>query len=109
MASVQSERPQAIADSGVLIVGGTSGIGRAAARAFIAAGAPRLGLGGRDRPRGAGGPPEPRAAARAFIAAGAPRLVLVGRDRQRGAAVRHELRALSPCEVHFVAADLRDV
>ena len=53
MASVQSERPRAISDSGVLIVGGTSGIGLAAARAFIAAGAPRLVLVGRDRERGA--------------------------------------------------------
>ena len=77
MASAQSERPQSISDSGVLIVGGTSGIGRAAARAFIAAGAPRL--------------------------------VLVGRDRMRGAAVRDDLGALSECDVHFVAADLRDV
>src|SRR5258705_13355939 len=53
MASVQPERRQAISDSGVLIVGGTSGIGRAAARAFIAEGAPRLVLVGRDRERGA--------------------------------------------------------
>src|SRR5258705_12635523 len=53
MASVQPERRQAISDSGVLIVGGTSGIGRAAARAFIAEGATRLVLVGRDRERGA--------------------------------------------------------
>jgi len=53
MASAQSERPQAISDSGVLIVGGTSGIGRAAARAFIAEGAPRLVLVGRDSERAA--------------------------------------------------------
>ncbi|WP_029114356.1 SDR family NAD(P)-dependent oxidoreductase [Mycobacterium sp. URHB0044] len=53
MASTQSQGSQDISDFGVLIVGGTSGIGRAAARAFIDAGAPRLVLVGRDRERGA--------------------------------------------------------
>jgi 2-hydroxycyclohexanecarboxyl-CoA dehydrogenase len=53
MASVQPSAPRAIADCGVLIVGGTSGVGRAAARAFVAAGAPRLALVGRNRDRGA--------------------------------------------------------
>jgi 2-hydroxycyclohexanecarboxyl-CoA dehydrogenase len=76
MPSVQSEDPRTLAESGVLIVGGTSGIGLAAARAFIAAGAPRL--------------------------------VLVGRDRERGAIIGDELRAVSDCDVRFVAADLRD-
>jgi NAD(P)-dependent dehydrogenase (short-subunit alcohol dehydrogenase family) len=38
MASVQSQRPQALTDSGVLIVGGTSGLGRALARDFMGAG-----------------------------------------------------------------------
>jgi 2-hydroxycyclohexanecarboxyl-CoA dehydrogenase len=53
MARTQPQRPQDISHSGVLIVGGTSGIGRAAARAFIDGGAPRLVLVGRDRERGA--------------------------------------------------------
>jgi 2-hydroxycyclohexanecarboxyl-CoA dehydrogenase len=52
MSSVQSSDPQTIADCGVLIVGGTSGVGRAAAQAFISAGAPRLVLVGRNHDRG---------------------------------------------------------
>jgi 2-hydroxycyclohexanecarboxyl-CoA dehydrogenase len=44
--------PPALSESGVLIVGGTSGMGLAAARAFVGAGAARLALVGRNLDRG---------------------------------------------------------
>jgi len=56
-------RTRSITDSGVLIVGGTSGVGRAAAQAFAQAGAPRLLLVGRDAQRGAGACADLRASA----------------------------------------------
>lgn len=45
--------PRAIEESAVFVVGGTAGIGLAAARAFAAAGAPHVVIGGRNAERGA--------------------------------------------------------
>lgn len=63
MPPANASEPRAISDSGVIIVGGTAGIGRAAAGAFIDAGVPRLVLIGRDQDRGRSVRDELRAAA----------------------------------------------
>lgn len=52
MKGVQPRPPQPLSDSGALIVGGTSGIGYAAARAFVMAGTKKVLLVGRDERRG---------------------------------------------------------
>lgn len=52
MADAQRRKPLPLADCGVLICGGTSGVGLASAIAFAQAGVVRIGLNGRNRDRG---------------------------------------------------------